>query len=247
MLEINELRVRYGDAVLGVESATVHVPEGAVVALLGANGAGKSSLLRAVGGLLSFHRGQVESGEILFRSESVVGLSAPALVRRGIAQSLEGRRVFADLTVAENLKLGGFRHKRRNEQETATVFELFPRLQERATQLAGTLSGGEQQMLAIGRALMASPQLLLLDEPSLGLAPKIVEEIADAIRSIARAGASVLLVDQNVTMARQASDVAVLMDRGITRASGPTVEILQDPRLYASYLGEGATGDRIAG
>lgn len=245
MLEINELRVRYGDAVLGVESATMHVQEGAVVALLGANGAGKSSLLRAIGGLLTFHRGQVDSGEILFRGESVVGLSAPALVRRGIAQSLEGRRVFADLTVEENLKLGGFRHKRRHEHET--VFELFPRLQERATQLAGTLSGGEQQMLAIGRALMASPQLLLLDEPSLGLAPKIVEEIAEAIRAIARAGASVLLVDQNVTMARRASDVAVLMDRGITRASGATAEILQDPRLYASYLGEGANGGRIAG
>src|SRR4051812_18644603 len=190
LLEVEELRVTYGGSVLALEAVSFSVPEGGAVALLGANGAGKSTALRAVTGLLRFHGGQVTAGSIRFEGRSIMRADAAALVAAGIAQVLEGRRVFADLTVAENLRVGAFpgRARRRERQIREELAELFPVLAERADQPAGLLSGGEQQVLAIARALMSQPRLLLLDEPSLGLAPRVVAEIGQALRAINERG-----------------------------------------------------------
>jgi ABC-type branched-subunit amino acid transport system ATPase component len=245
-LEITDLCVRYG-AVLAVEGVTLEIPTGGSVALLGANGAGKTTMLRAIGGLLGYHGGRVVAGSIRFEGRSIVGRDASQLVARGIGQALEGRRVFADLTVAENLRLGAFAAA--DSSRTASVrdemLELFPILRERLDQRAGLLSGGQQQMLAIARAIMAQPRLLLLDEPSLGLAPIVVAEIAAALQRINQRGTSILLADQNTTLALHATGHAYLLESGCLRADGPTQELLLDDTLRESYLGTSSGHDQV--
>jgi ABC-type branched-subunit amino acid transport system ATPase component len=247
LLEVEELRVTYGGSVLALERASLAVPEGGAVALLGANGAGKSTLLRAVGGLLRHHRGEVRGGAIRFDGRSIAGVDAARLVAGGIAQCLEGRRVFAELSVEENLRVGAFvgRARAGARERRAELLELFPRLEERLTSPAGLLSGGEQQMLAIARALMAGPRLLLLDEPSLGLAPMLVAEIGAALRKINGRGTSILLVDQSTTLALHVTDHAYLLAAGQTRADGPTQTLLRDDTVRESYLGTAAGSERV--
>jgi branched-chain amino acid transport system ATP-binding protein len=235
LLEVQDVTVRYGGAVLALEDVSLAVGPGETVALLGANGAGKTTLLRAVGGLLAYHGGAVVSGDIRFDGRSTRRADAARLVAGGIAQTLEGRRVFADMTVGENLRLGAFAARDRRVRDD--VFELFPILRERIDQHAGLLSGGQQQMLAIARALMAGPRLLLLDEPSLGLAPIVVGEIAEALCRIADAGTAILLADQSTTLALRATRHANLLESGRALMSGPTDELLLDDAVRASYLG----------
>jgi branched-chain amino acid transport system ATP-binding protein len=239
LLEVEGLRVMYGGSVLALEDVSFSVPEGGAVALLGANGAGKSTALRAVTGLLRFHGGQVTAGSIRFAGDSIMRADAAALVAGGIAQVLEGRRVFADLTVAENLRVGAFagRARRREREIRDELAELFPLLAERADQPAGLLSGGQQQVLAIARALMSQPRLLLLDEPSLGLAPRVVAEIGQALRTINERGCALLLIEQSTALALRATEHAYLLETGRIRAHAPTAELLADERVRASYLG----------
>ena len=238
LLRVDGLSVRYR-AVLGVERVDLQVRAGQAVALVGANGAGKTTTLRAIGGLLAFHRATVSAGTVRLDGDDLRGVGPDRLASRGIGQSLEGRRVFKDLTVRDNLAVGAFSARRPEARRAAeqSVLALFPRLRDRLSQAAGTLSGGEQQMLAIGRALMAGPRLLLLDEPSLGLAPLIVAEIAEAIRAVAASGTAVLLVDQNTALAMRVADHAYLLENGRTVGDGPASELLQDPHVRASYLG----------
>jgi branched-chain amino acid transport system ATP-binding protein len=239
LLEVENLRVTYGRSVLALDGVGFSVPEGGAVALLGANGAGKSTALRAVTGLLRFHGGQVTAGSIRFAGRSILGADAAALVAAGLGQVLEGRRVFADLTVAENLRVGAFpgRARRREREVREELAELFPILAERADQPAGLLSGGEQQVLAIARALVAQPRLLLLDEPSLGLAPQVVAEIGRALRAINERGCALLLVEQSTALALRATEHAYLLETGRIRSHAPTAELLSDERVRASYLG----------
>jgi ABC-type branched-subunit amino acid transport system ATPase component len=232
--------------VLALQDVSLEIPRGGSVALLGANGAGKTTMLRAVGGLLGYHGGRVVSGDIRFDGRSIARSDASKLVAGGIAQALEGRRIFADLTVAENLRLGSFAADRKRESGVREeVLELFPILRERLDQRAGLLSGGQQQMLAIARALMAQPQLLLLDEPSLGLAPIVVGEIAEALRRINATGTSVLLADQNTTLALYVSGHAYLLESGSLRADGATQKLLLDDAVRASYLGTSGGHDEV--
>jgi ABC-type branched-subunit amino acid transport system ATPase component len=247
LLEVEELEVTYGRSVLALEGASLAVPDGGAVALVGANGAGKTTMLRAIGGLLRHHHGEVRRGDIRFEGRSILGADPSKLVGAGIAQCLEGRRVFAELTVDENLKAGAF-VKRARAGEAARRSELleqFPRLAERLHGPAGLLSGGEQQMLAIARALMAQPRLLLLDEPSLGLAPLLVAEIGSSLRRIVAAGTAILLVDQSTSLALRASDHAYLLATGKIRADGPTGTLLRDDKVRQSYLGTAAGADRV--
>jgi branched-chain amino acid transport system ATP-binding protein len=239
LLEVQQVTVRYGGAVLALEDVSLDVDAGEAVALLGANGAGKTTLLRAVGGLLAYHGGAVAGGDIRFDGRSIRRADASRLVAGGIAQALEGRRVFPDLTVGQNLRLGAFaaREPARTRRVRAEVFGLFPILRERVDQRAGLLSGGQQQMLAIGRALMAQPRLLLLDEPSLGLAPIVVAEIGEALRRIAAAGTAILLADQSTALALHVTQHAHLLESGRTRIDGATAELLLDDAVRASYLG----------
>jgi branched-chain amino acid transport system ATP-binding protein len=249
LLEVENLRVAYGGAVLALDDVTFSVPEGGAVALLGANGAGKTTALRAVTGLLRFHGGQVIGGSIRFDGHDVLRAGTASLVAAGIGQVLEGRRVFDDLTVAENLRVGAFPARgRRPEREIRDqVEELFPVLARRAGQPAGLLSGGEQQMLAIARALMAQPRLLLLDEPSLGLAPRVVAHIGAALREINRLGCALLLVEQSTSLVLRVSDRAYLLETGCVCADGPTQALLSDGRVRASYLGtETLAATRVA-
>jgi branched-chain amino acid transport system ATP-binding protein len=246
-LEVTGLSVRYG-AVLALHEVSLEIPPGGSVALLGANGAGKTTMLRAIGGLLAYHGGRVVSGDIRFEASSTGGRDASQLVAAGIAQALEGRRVFADLTVGENLRLGAFAAAdgRREASVRDEMLELFPVLRERLDQRAGLLSGGQQQMLAIARAIMAQPRLLLLDEPSLGLAPIVVAEIAEALRRVNARGTSILLADQNTSLALNASGHAYLLESGCLRADGPTQQLLLDDTLRASYLGTASGHDQVA-
>jgi branched-chain amino acid transport system ATP-binding protein len=216
------------------------------VALLGANGAGKTTLLRAVSGLLDIHRGEVTKGSVEFEGTRIDKLDPPAIVRRGVSQVMEGRRIFKELTVEENLRAGGISRRDKAELRDAhdRVMELFPQLAERLRQVAGYLSGGEQQMLAIGRALMASPRLLLLDEPSLGLAPRVVEHIRSIIVDINASGTSVLLVEQNATMALSIATHGYVMETGRIVKEGPGAELLEDPDIKEFYLGVGEAGRR---
>jgi branched-chain amino acid transport system ATP-binding protein len=239
ILAVNGVDVVYGGAIQVLRNVSLSVPTGSVVAILGANGAGKTTLLRAVSGLLSYHSGKVTSGSIAFNGNESTGADASMLVRGGMAQVMEGRRIFAELSVDENLKAGAYTRKDRASiaQSYAQVMTLFPRLQERHKQVAGYMSGGEQQMLAIGRALMANPKLLLLDEPSLGLAPLIVEQIFEIIGEINRLGTSVLLVEQNATMALKNSTYGYVMETGRVAKEGPSAELLADPDVQAAYLG----------
>jgi branched-chain amino acid transport system ATP-binding protein len=246
-LEVSGLSVRYG-AVRALHDVSLDVEQGACVALLGANGAGKTTLLRAVGGLLGYHGGCVASGTIRFEGRETGRADASALVAGGIGQALEGRRIFGELTVAENLRVGSFAARRGRGRSAVReeLLELFPILRERVDQRAGLLSGGQQQMLAIARAIMAQPRLLLLDEPSLGLAPIVVAEIADALRRVNAAGTSILLADQNTALAVRATDYAYLLESGRVRAHAPTDELVLDDALRASYLGTSGGHEQVA-
>ena len=247
LLEVDDVVVRYGGVMLALDGVSIDVPAAGAVALLGANGAGKTTLLRAVGGLLGYHRGAVVSGEVRFDGQSTRRLDAARLVARGVAQTLEGRRMLAELTVAQNLRLGAFALGDRQRETTLRdeVLALFPILGQRLDQRAGLLSGGQQQMLAIGRALMAGPRLLLLDEPSLGLAPIVVAEIAEALLRIRERGTAILLADQSTALALRATDTAFLLETGRVRATGPTDRLLLDDELRASYLGTGGGRDLV--
>jgi branched-chain amino acid transport system ATP-binding protein len=242
LLEVNDLAVTYR-GLRGLTGVTLSVPTAGAICLLGPNGAGKTTLLRAVSGLLGFHGGQISSGTIRYNGEVVTGTEPARLVRSGVVQVLEGRRVFASLTVEENLRSGGFAHRdrRRSSDLFDQVTGLFPALARRLHQPAGLLSGGEQQMLAIGRALMCDPQLLLLDEPSLGIAPLIVRSIGDALRQINHQGVGILLAEQSMTLAVSVASQGYLVDSGTIKISGPTAELLADEEVRAAYLGVSRT------
>jgi branched-chain amino acid transport system ATP-binding protein len=233
MLSVRDLHVSYPGGVNAVKGASLDVNEGEIVALLGSNGAGKSTLLNCISGLI-----RPRAGQVTFQGHDITRLAAHRIIRLGMAQSPEGRRVFAPLTVRENLLLGGYTHRGRTLSESLDgVLALFPRLRDRLPQLAGTLSGGEQQMLAIGRALMARPRLLLLDEPSLGLAPLVVRSIFATIRQVNAEGTSVLLVEQDARAALRLADRAFVLDAGEIVLSGSAAELAKDPRVEAAYLG----------
>jgi branched-chain amino acid transport system ATP-binding protein len=246
ILAVNNLEVAYGAGIIVLRGASLRVETGTIVALLGANGAGKSTLLRAVSGLLPVHRGEVVAGSVMLSGERIDRMAAPNIVRRGMAQVMEGRRIFGELTVDENLKAGAFTRRDRSEiqRNYDMVMSMFPVLAQRRQSQAGYLSGGEQQMLAIGRALMASPRLLLLDEPSLGLAPLIVQQIRDIIVQINGTGTSVLLVEQNATMALSIAHHGYVMQNGRIMKDGPADELLADEEIREFYLGVGERGRR---
>jgi branched-chain amino acid transport system ATP-binding protein len=238
-LVVRDLTVRYGRAITVLRSVDLEVPPGTVVALMGVNGAGKTTLARAVTGMLPFHSGTVLEGDISWRGHSLLGRKPGQVVRAGVSQTLEGRRIFAELTVDQNLAVGGM--SRRNDQTLKDrrdwILGLFPKLGERLEQRAGYLSGGEQQMLAVGRALMQSPDLLVLDEPSLGLAPIIVDQIRETIVTIRKAGTSVLLIEQNAMMALAVSDHGYILSHGAVTKDGPSSELRDDPDIQSFYLG----------
>ncbi|HOM13682.1 MAG TPA: ABC transporter ATP-binding protein [Rubrivivax sp.] len=237
LLAIDNLQVRYGH-IEALKGISMHVDAGEVVALVGANGAGKTTLMRTISGLL-----RPAAGDLKFKGASLLHTGADRIVRGGIAQSPEGRRVFGTLSVAENLRLGAYTRPASEFDETLSqVYTLFPRLHERSKQLAGTMSGGEQQMLAIGRALMTRPQLLLLDEPSLGLAPIIVKGIFKALEQIRKDGVTILLVEQNVRMALKLADRGYVLEVGRIALEGSAHELLHSPAVQAAYLG----GERAA-
>ncbi|MEZ5170131.1 MAG: ABC transporter ATP-binding protein [Acidimicrobiia bacterium] len=245
MLAVDDLRVVYNDVISVLRGVTLTVPQGEIVALLGANGAGKTTTLRAISGLLDHHGGKISGGDVLFRGESVQRRNPAAIVRSGMAQVMEGRRIFSELTVDENLRAGGFTRRGSAVTETHTrIMDLFPVLSERRKSVAGYLSGGEQQMLAMGRGLMADPELLLLDEPSLGLAPLIVQQIRDLVVEINRSGTSVLLVEQNATMALSIAHHGYILENGGIVRDGPGPELLEDESIREFYLGVGDTGRR---
>ncbi|MCW2784101.1 MAG: transporter ATP-binding protein [Marmoricola sp.] len=232
LLEVDDIEVRYG-AIRAIKGISFHVDEGEVVALLGANGAGKTTTQKTVSGMM-----RPSLGEIRYDGQRIDGLPAHELIHLGICHVPEGRRVFPMMTVRENLEMGAFRFKRPDPQILARVFELFPRLQERIGQHAGTLSGGEQQMLAIGRALMGKPRLLLLDEPSMGLAPLIVRQIFSIVKQINSEGVTVLIVEQNAAQALALADRGYVLETGELVLSGTGQELLSDDRVRAAYLGE---------
>lgn len=232
MLSVNDLNVYYG-SIHAVKGVSFEVNEGEIVTLIGANGAGKSTTLNTVSGIL-----KPRSGTIEFEGESLVGTPAHKMVSKGIALCPEGRRVFADMTVRENLEMGAFTRPDDEARETRReVYERFPRLKERRNQLAGTLSGGEQQMLAMGRALMSKPKLIMLDEPSMGLAPILVQEIFDIIKSLNEAGTTVLLVEQNASKALSIADRGYVLEIGRVSKTGTGAELLHDDDVRKAYLG----------
>ncbi len=242
MLSVTDLRVSYGGSIAALRSVSLQVPAGAAVAVLGSNGAGKSTLLRAISGTLPDHGGAVQDGVLSFDGVSLRGLAPARIVGAGVVQVPEGRGVFERLTVAENLRVGAFAVRGRAAKAAASrrVLELFPILHDRRHQRAGLLSGGEQQMLAIGRALMASPRLLLLDEPSLGLAPKMVTRIGEVIAAINAAGTTVLLIEQNAAMALSVASHAFVLTVGEITLSGSALELAGDPAVRDLYLGREA-------
>ena len=233
-LEIRDLCVSYG-GIRALKGVSLSVDEGQIVTLIGANGAGKSTTLRAISGLQ-----KVQSGSILYGGEDLTGLPAKEIVQRGIIHVPEGRRVFPDMTVAENLKIGAFLRtdKAAIAQDMDYVYSLFPRLKERSWQLAGTLSGGEQQMLAVGRALMSRPKVLMMDEPSLGLAPLIVKDIFSIIRRVNQDGITVLLIEQNANAALRIADYGYVLETGTIALSGTGEELLKNESVREAYLGK---------
>ncbi|HSV40235.1 MAG TPA: ABC transporter ATP-binding protein [Nocardioidaceae bacterium] len=243
MLGVQNLEVVYDDVVLALRGVSVDIPDGKIVALLGANGAGKSTLLRALSGLLDIHDGEIRKGSVTLDGESVGELKPSGLAKRGIKHVLEGRRVFKELTVEENLRVGAHTARRDLAENLERVYSLFPILLERRSGTAGYLSGGEQQMLAMGRALMSGPRYLLLDEPSLGLAPKIVAMIRDIIVQINEQGTGVLLVEQNATMALQIAHHGYVMETGRVVMDRPAKELLADQDVREFYLGLGEEGE----
>ena len=232
ILEVKDLNVSYG-GIKAVKDISFSVPKGEVVTLIGANGAGKSSTLRSIVGLV-----KPESGSILLKGEELAGVSTEQIVTKGITLVPEGRRVFPDMTVAENLKIGAYMRKDSLDEDMNWVYDLFPRLKERSWQLAGTLSGGEQQMLAIGRALMSRPEIIMMDEPSLGLAPIIVKGVFDIIREINKQGVTILLVEQNANMALKAANLGYVMETGRITLRGTGAELLENEAVKAAYLGK---------
>jgi branched-chain amino acid transport system ATP-binding protein len=237
MLVIDNVEVVYDDVLLALRGVSLEVPQGSIVALLGANGAGKTTTLRACTGLLPLHRGAVRSGTISLDGRRIDRLGAPDIVRAGIAQVMEGRRVFAELTVEENLRVGSYSNRPRLQERLRRMFDLFPVLGERRAQSAGYLSGGEQQMLAIARALMSEPRYLLLDEPSLGLAPRIVEQIRDLIVRLNQEGTSILLVEQNAAMALAVAEHGYIMETGTIALDKPAAALRADDDVREFYLG----------
>ncbi len=232
ILEISNLSVAYG-GIQAVKDISFAVPKGKIITLIGANGAGKSSTLRAIVGLE-----KPAQGSIRFQGEELSGLSTDAIVEKGITLVPEGRRVFPNLTVQENLKIGAYMRKDDLTADIDWVCQLFPRLKERSWQKAGTLSGGEQQMLAIGRALMSKPSVIMMDEPSLGLAPIIVQGVFDIISEINKQGVTILLVEQNANMALKAADLAYVMETGTITMEGSGAELLENDQIKAAYLGK---------
>ena len=234
MLKIHDLHVSYG-GIKALRGIDLEVPDGKIVTLIGANGAGKSTTLRTISGLV-----KAESGSVSYDGVELLGQPIYKILELGIAMVPEGRRVFANLTVLENLKIGAYLRKERAEieEDIQWVYSLFPRLEERAWQLAGTLSGGEQQMLAVGRALMSRPKLMMMDEPSLGLAPLVVKGIFEIIKEINRQGVTVLLIEQNANMALKTADIGYVLETGQITLSGSGRELLSNEAVKKAYLGE---------
>ncbi len=232
ILEVKNLSVSYG-GINAVKSISFNVPKGEVVTLIGANGAGKSSTLRSIVGLV-----KPASGSILLDGKEIAGKTTEQIVAQGITLVPEGRRVFSDLTVLENLRIGAYLRKDNLDDDLNWVYDLFPRLKERYWQLAGTLSGGEQQMLAIARALMSRPEIIMMDEPSLGLAPIIVQSVFDIIREINKQGKTILLVEQNANMALHAAHHGYVMETGTITLSGTGAELAENEAVRAAYLGK---------
>lgn len=234
MLTIKDLHVSYG-GIKALRGIDIEVPDGKIVTLIGANGAGKSTMLRTISGLV-----KAESGSIKLDNEEIIGLPINKIVGKGIALSPEGRHVFADLTVEENIRIGAYlrNEKATIERDIEWVYSLFPRLEERSWQYAGTLSGGEQQMLAVARALMSRPKILMLDEPSLGLAPLIVQQIFNIIEEINKKGVTVLLIEQNANMALKVADIAYVLETGAIVVSGTGEEVAKNEAVREAYLGK---------
>ena len=232
LLEVDNINVYYG-AIHAIKGVSFHVDEGEIVTLIGANGAGKTTSLNTIAGLL-----RSKTGDVKFQDRSLAHIASHAIIREGLALVPEGRRIFLQLTVEENLEMGAFtRPKDEVESSLARVFELFPRLEERRRQIGGTLSGGEQQMLAMGRALMSKPKLMMLDEPSMGLAPILVEQVFDIIRSLHQSGTTILLVEQNAQMALSIADRAYVLENGQITLSGTGAELIRSEKVQKAYLG----------
>lgn len=231
MLRIDDLKVSYG-GIEAVKGITFNVPEHQIVTLIGANGAGKSTTLRAIAGLV-----KPASGRIHLQGEDITGLSPDVIVSKGVTLVPEGRRVFPNLTVLENLKIGAYLRKDSLDDDLKWVFDLFPRLKERSWQAAGTLSGGEQQMLAVGRALMSRPKIMMMDEPSLGLAPLVVKGIFEIIREINKQGVTILLIEQNANMALHTADMGYVLETGRITLSGDGKSLLNNEDVKKAYLG----------
>ena len=233
MLELQDLRVSYG-GIQALKGISLTVEQGQIVSLIGANGAGKSTTLRAISGLE-----KAAGGKILFDGQDITGKPTRTMVERGLIMVPEGRRIFPDMTVLENLKIGAYlRRDREIASDIERMYSLFPRLKERAWQMAGTLSGGEQQMLAVGRALMSRPRLLMMDEPSLGLAPLVVKDIFSIIQQIRDSGVTVLLIEQNANAALKIADRGYVLETGTIALQGTGRELLNDPAVRAAYLGK---------
>ena len=231
ILKINDLKVNYG-GIEAVKGISFDVPKGEIITLIGANGAGKSSTLRAIAGLV-----KPASGSIVFSGEDITAKDPTAIVTKGITLVPEGRKIFPDLTVLENLRIGAYLRNDDLTDDLNWVYDLFPRLKERSWQEGGTLSGGEQQMLAVGRALMSRPKVIMMDEPSLGLAPIIVRGIFDIIKEINKQGVTVLLIEQNANMALKTADLGYVMETGRITLSGSGAELLSDEQVKKAYLG----------
>ena len=232
ILSVKDLKVNYG-GIETVKGISFDVPAGKIVTLIGANGAGKSTTLKAIAGLV-----KPSGGDIAFSGESIVGKDSSDIVARGVTLVPEGRRVFANMSVLENIKIGAYLRKDDLSEDIAWVYELFPRLKERSWQLAGTLSGGEQQMLAVARALMSRPKVIMMDEPSLGLAPLVVKGIFDIIKEINKRGVTVLLIEQNANMALKTADFAYVLETGRITMSGTGAELLTNEEVKKAYLGK---------
>jgi branched-chain amino acid transport system ATP-binding protein len=246
MLEIANLEVVYNDIILVLRGLSIEVRDGQIVALLGANGAGKTTTLRAITGLLDVHDGDITKGSITFDGDRIDKSDPARIVRSGITQVLEGRRIFVEMSVDDNLRAGGYTNRKRSSVQSSydRVMELFPVLESRKKDTAGYLSGGEQQMLAIGRALLADPKLLILDEPSLGLAPMLVQQIRDIIVGINAQGTSVLLIEQNASMALSIADYGYIMEVGKVVMDGDPVKLLDDEDVQEFYLGLHGEGEK---
>ena len=239
MLKIEDLKVNYG-GINAVKGVSFEVPEGSVVSLIGANGAGKSTILRTIAGLV-----KPVSGKVSFNDEVITGIDTSDIIAKGITLVPEGRRVFPDMTVLDNIKIGAYLRHDGLEEDIEHMYSLFPRLKERKWQLAGTLSGGEQQMLALARALMSKPKLLMMDEPSLGLAPLIVKGIFEIIKEINKSGVTVLLIEQNANMALKASDYAYVLETGKLSMEGSGKELLSNEAIREAYLGKNSNNKYV--